>query len=132
MVSGPFTRAQLARLLGITVREIQSYRDCGLLQPPRRRRGRTGDLAFHLEHVERLRFIKRALHAGYSLEDIARLVDPDALLTCRDVYEATVRCAEELRTQEPQRAESLAQLAEACPKVGGRAECPILSSFKAA
>src|SRR3954466_6470298 len=55
MASGPFTVAQLARAAGVGTKEVRFYRECGLLQLPRRRRRRGGDTAFNFEHVERLR-----------------------------------------------------------------------------
>jgi DNA-binding transcriptional MerR regulator len=127
METGPFTLAQLARIVGLSSQEIRHYADRGLLQPPRRRRSRSGDLAFHREHVERLRFIQRALAVGYSLDDIRRLVDPHALVTCRDVYETTAhRVCEH---PDPDRAAALQELMNSCPRVGGRTACPILSTL---
>ena len=75
MSSGPFTVAELARAVGMSVDEVRAYRAGGLLQAPRRRRSRSGDLAFHAEHVDRLRFIQRALAYGFSAERYA-LVPP--------------------------------------------------------
>jgi DNA-binding transcriptional MerR regulator len=130
MASGPFTVAQLARAVDMRIEQVRHYQELGLLQAPRRQRGRSADVAFHAEHLQRLRFIKRALSVGYSLEDIARLVDPHALVTCRDVYETTVRSMQEAMEREPQRATALRQLAEICPRVGGRAACPIIAALK--
>jgi DNA-binding transcriptional MerR regulator len=45
----------------------------------------------------RLRFIQRALACGYSLANIARLVDEAGLTTCNDVYRLSVQRLEELR-----------------------------------
>jgi DNA-binding transcriptional MerR regulator len=132
MESGPFTLAQLARISGLGIREIRHYADLGLLQPPRRRRSRSGDIAFHREHVERLRFIQRARAVGYSLDDIRRLVDPHALVTCRDVYETTARRLHEEQAEHPERAAALKRLLDSCPRVGGRAACPILSTLASA
>jgi DNA-binding transcriptional MerR regulator len=129
MASGPFTLAQLARLTGVSSRDIRLYSERGLLQPPRRRRSRSGDVAFHNEHVERLRFIQRALAVGYSMDDIRRLVDPHALVTCRDVYETTARRLHEQQSDDPERAAALERLLNSCPKVGGRSACPILSTL---
>jgi DNA-binding transcriptional MerR regulator len=64
MVSGPFTRGQLARLVGASRSDIQLYESLGLLPPLRRRRGRAGDLAYHREHVDRLRFTRLARSVG--------------------------------------------------------------------
>lgn len=129
MVSGPLTLAQLARVSGIDSRDIRLYADRGLLQPPRRRRSRSGDVAFHNEHVDRLRFIQRALAVGYSLDDIARLVDDHALVTCRDVYETTAHRVQQRQAEDPERATCLKELMDSCPRVGGRAACPILSTL---
>jgi DNA-binding transcriptional MerR regulator len=90
MASGPFTVAQLARAVDMSIGQVRHYHELGLLQAPRRQRGRSADVA-HAEHLQRLRFIKRALSVGYSLEDIAGLVDPHAVVTCRVVYETTMR-----------------------------------------
>src|SRR5690349_18434813 len=97
MASGPFTLAQLAEAAGMSVDDVRFYRDSGLMQPPHRVRGRTDDVAFGAEHVERLKFIKRALTCGYTHEDIARFVDPAVLVTCGDVYATTARRLEHVR-----------------------------------
>lgn len=132
MVSGPFTRAQLAHVAGLSVEDIEFYQERGLLQPPRRQRGRRGDIAFHREHVERLQFIQRGLSVGYTLEDIRQLVDPHAFVTCGDVYQATIQRVQQTQASEPNRAAALAQLAEKCPRLGSRAECPVIRHLKAA
>jgi DNA-binding transcriptional MerR regulator len=129
MESGPFTLAQLVRITGIGAREIRLYAERRLLQAPRRRRSRSGDVAFHREHVDRLRFIQRALAVGYSLEDIGRLVDPHALVTCRDVYETTAQRARAQQADDPRSAAALEELMGSCPRVGGRTACPILATL---
>lgn len=133
MGSETFTLAQLARVVGMTIDEAVSYRDSGLLQQARRQRGRTGDRAYHGEHVARLRFIKRALELGYTTADLVRLVDTTRLVTCSDVYAITARRVQQLRQQEDAqlRATALEQLAATCPRIGGRDECPILASIAA-
>jgi DNA-binding transcriptional MerR regulator len=112
----------------------------GVLQPPRRRTGRGDDVAFHQEHVERLRFIKRALGVGFHLDDIARLVDPAGLVTCGDVYAlASQRLDEMRRTHEVTRSledlirecrvRSQQGLIQPCPAKGGRKGCRILAKL---
>jgi MerR family mercuric resistance operon transcriptional regulator len=91
MALGPCTFAEVVRVAGVRLRDAQLYLKSGLLQPPRRRRGRSADVAFHDEHVKRLRFIKNARGYGFTLEDIAQLVDPRALTTCADIYRLTLR-----------------------------------------
>src|SRR4051794_678454 len=62
----------LARAAGTTVRNIRAYRDRGLAPPPRRH----GRLALYDDtHVDRLRLIGGLLHRGYTLANIAELIE---------------------------------------------------------
>jgi len=63
---------QLATLTGTTVRTLQSYRNKGLLPPPRRA-GRV--VLFTDVHVERLALIADLIARGYSLGAVAELLD---------------------------------------------------------
>ena len=132
MASGTFTVGQLARAAGMTVSEVRSYLDRRLLQPPRRQRGRSDDIAFHQEHVERLEFIKRALACGFTLDDVSDLTNPDALQTCGDVFALTERRLAQVRDSgQPQApgAAHLAALRDACPARGPRKDCTILKAL---
>ena len=137
MAAGPFTLRQLAGEVGVDADTVRILLRYGVLQPPR---GRKGDVAFHEEHVERLSFIKQALAVGFHLDDIARLVDPSGLITCRDVYAiASQRLNEMRRTNEDTRSlaaliwdcRTLSQDAriQVCPAKGRREECPILAKL---
>ena len=81
----------------MSIEDVRAYRDQGLLQRARRQRSRTDDFAFQAEHLERLQFIKRALEYGLTVTDIARIVDPAALVTCGDVYAVTAQRLEQIR-----------------------------------
>jgi hypothetical protein len=48
MALQPFTLAQLARAVGMSVEDVRFYRDSGLLPPPKRRRTRTDDFSFQM------------------------------------------------------------------------------------
>jgi DNA-binding transcriptional MerR regulator len=62
---------ELARDAGTTVRNIRSYRDRGLVPPPRR----DGRVALYDEtHLARLRLIAALLERGYTLANIAELI----------------------------------------------------------
>ena len=133
MASGPFTLAQLAQAAGMRLDDVMSYWDRGLLQPARRRRGRSGDFAYHQEHLERLCLIGRALDYGFSLDAIAQFADPHGLLTCKDVFGIGTRELEELRRRlgpGAPVAAALESLLATCPKVGGRNDCPILAALE--
>jgi MerR family mercuric resistance operon transcriptional regulator len=132
MASGPFTLAQLARAAGMSIDDVRSYRDRGLLQPPRRRRSRTDDFAFQAEHVERLQFIKRALLCGFSLDDVAEIVDPNSLVTCGDVRALTDRRLQQMREAgraDTPMAANLRRLLDVCAAVGPRRDCKIIEAL---
>jgi MerR family mercuric resistance operon transcriptional regulator len=132
MPSRPFTLSGLAEAAGMSVDDVRFYRDSGLMQPPRRTRGRTDDFAFGAEHVERLEFIRRALACGFSHEDIAGFVDPFALVTCGDVYAIANRRLETMRRSgqgDTPMAACLASLVEQCAGVGPRKDCKIIQGL---
>jgi DNA-binding transcriptional MerR regulator len=64
--------AEVARLAGMTVRNVRVYQDRGLLPPPRRQ-GRIG--LYSDEHLARLRLIGRLLDRGYTFATIGELFD---------------------------------------------------------
>lgn len=69
--SHPLSIGRLARAAGIGVEAIRYYQRRGLLDVPR---AEAGYRTYNGEHVERLRFIKRAQALGFSLEEIAELL----------------------------------------------------------
>lgn len=69
---GEFSIDQLARESGMTVRNIRVYQERGLIPPPERR-GRKG--IYGETHLSRLRIIGRLLERGYTLNNIAELVE---------------------------------------------------------
>jgi DNA-binding transcriptional MerR regulator len=115
--------------------DVQLYRDCGLLPPLKRQRTRYDDFGFQVEHVERLRFIGRALRCGFSLEDIAKMVDERALVTCNDVYRIATHRLETLR-HDPDSGDgtvgALSELIATCAATGGRRDCQILAALSRA
>jgi MerR family transcriptional regulator, mercuric resistance operon regulatory protein len=132
MALGPFTFAELARVAGVRLRDAQLYRKSGLLQPPRRPPGRSADVAFHDEHVKRLRFIKNARGYGFTLEDIAQLVDPRAVTSCADVYRLTSRRLEAMiqaDASDISRIVALDTLLTSCLATGSRGDCQILATL---
>jgi len=63
---------ELARRIGMTVRNIRAHQSRGLLPPPELR-GRTG--IYGAEHVGRLKLIQELQGEGFNLELIKRLLD---------------------------------------------------------
>ena len=106
----------------------------GLLQPPRRRRGRADDTAFYDEHVERLHFIRRALACGLTHDDIGQIVDQRALVTCGDVSTVAKRRIDAMRSA-GRDATCLMGLYEQCIAAGARGarkDCQMLKELSRA
>ncbi|MBS0522364.1 MAG: MerR family DNA-binding protein [Proteobacteria bacterium] len=120
----------MARASGARVQDVKHWQSLGLLQSPRRRRSQTEDIAFHQEHVDRLRFIRQALDVGFSYENIALLVGSDGLPTCGEVLR-TAKCrVEELRRlwgQSAPPAAALESLANTCAGTCSRNDCTVLT-----
>jgi MerR family mercuric resistance operon transcriptional regulator len=117
----------LARAGGVSVETVRFYQRRGLLsEPPRAegaRRYTQGDL-------ERLRSIKAAQTAGFTLEEIATLLglDHDDRAAARALAEARIAAIDEkIATLKTMRA-ALKNLAADCAK-GGDGPCPILEAF---
>jgi MerR family redox-sensitive transcriptional activator SoxR len=64
---------QVADATGIAVSVIRYYDEVGLITPARRVGGKR---RFEPDVVERLGFVRRAKDAGFSLDDIKKLLDP--------------------------------------------------------
>jgi DNA-binding transcriptional MerR regulator len=71
-ITTEFKVDELARAAGTTVRNVRAYQERGLLPAPRRC-GRVG--IYGPEHLARLRMIGPMLERGYSLSNVAELVE---------------------------------------------------------
>ncbi|MDX0494102.1 MerR family transcriptional regulator [Sinorhizobium medicae] len=122
------TIGKLAAAGNVGVETIRFYQRRGLLPTPRRLEGirRYGH-----EDIRRLKFIRQAQTAGFTLEEIKELLDLDAgedresarKLAKTRLTALDVRIAELAKARE-----SLKRLVGACAS-GESGPCPILSSF---
>lgn len=117
----------LAKAGGVSVETIRFYQRRGLLSEPPRgagaRRYSPGDL-------ERLRSIRAAQTAGFTLEEIATLLDlnHDDRAAARALAEARIAAIDEkIATLKAMRG-ALKDLVKDCAK-GGEGPCPILGAF---
>jgi DNA-binding transcriptional MerR regulator len=132
MASEPLTLTQLAAAVGMSATDVGFYQQRGLLPPPRRAVGRHKSVAYHQEHVDRLRLIRRALVYGFSLDAIAKIVASARLVTCRDVLDiadAELQRLRELMGPEAPAVGALKQLRDRCSGTGGREECRIYAAL---
>ena len=122
------TIGKLATAAGVGVETVRYYQRRGLLETPTRDREirRYGS-----DDLKRLRFIKQAQAAGFTLEEIKELLDLDASedrARARELAGSRVKGLE-LKIGELQKArDALKRLARECGS-GNAGPCPILASF---
>ena len=130
----PMTIAGLARAGGVSVETVRFYQRKGLLETPQKSGGNGlsgGIRRYDEEAVRRLRFIRAAKMAGFTLDQIRELLALDA---GHDHERARALAHERLAALDEKIAEleaartSLRQLAHDCEH-SGTAPCPILSAF---
>ena len=123
------TIGTLAENAGIGVETVRFYQRKGLLAVPARA---GGIRRYSQADLERIRFIKRAQAAGFTLSEVAELIALDAGEDRNRARElATARIAaldEKIAALKGARA-SLAKLARECG-AGGQGPCPIIASFE--
>lgn len=119
----------LAQAAGVGVETVRYYQRRGLLAEPARAPGeirRYGE-----EDVRRLRFIRSAQAAGFTLSEIGELIALDASddrARARELAKARVQAIDETIAKLGEARDALAGLATACAsKRGG--PCPILRAF---
>jgi MerR family transcriptional regulator, mercuric resistance operon regulatory protein len=122
------TIGRLAQAGGVGVETIRFYQRRGLLPTPTRVEGirRYGS-----EELRRLRFIKQAQAAGFTLEEIRELLDLDAGDDRARVHELAIHRIEAIdhRIRELERSrDALWRLARECGGEG-TGPCPILGAF---
>jgi len=123
------TIGKLAAAGGVGVETIRYYQRRGLIETPSRDREIR---RYDEDDLSRLRFIRQAQAAGFTLEEIKELLDLDASedrARARELAGARVK-ALDLKIIELQRArDALKRLARECGS-GGAGPCPILTSFE--
>jgi len=125
------TIAGLAREGGVGVETVRYYQRRGLLATPARARD-AGPRRYGTEDVRRLRFIRTAQSAGFTLTEIGELLQLDAgkdRAKARSLAKARI-AALDRRIAEMQAArDALQYLARAC-SASSKGPCPIIASFE--
>ncbi|WP_066515756.1 MerR family transcriptional regulator [Sphingobium cloacae] len=123
------TISGLAREGGVGVETVRFYQRRGLLNLPERQ---GGVRRYDAEHARRLRFIRGAQAAGFTLEQIGELLTLDA---GQDRARARALAAERLAALDAKIAEleaarkSLRRLAHQCA-ASEEGPCPIIAAFE--
>ena len=123
------TIGKLAAAGGVGVETVRFYQRRGLLQTPARGEGirRYGS-----EDIRRLRFIRQAQAAGFTLEEIKELLDLDASedrSRARELANSRVKALDAKIAELGRARDALKRLARECGS-GGGGRCPILASFE--
>jgi len=125
------TIGKLADAGGVGVETVRYYQRRGLLAEPERGYG-AGVRRYDDGDLRRLRFIRSAQAAGFTLEQIAELLELDAR---DDRPRARALAREQIAVLDGKIAEltaardALGKLAQECGK-GGKGPCPILAAFE--
>jgi MerR family mercuric resistance operon transcriptional regulator len=123
------TIAKLARGAGVGVETVRYYQRRGLLPTPRA----AGDAyrEYDPEHLRRLRFIRRAQTAGFTLEEIGELLSLDRSaerMRVRELARARLEALDARMAELEAARRSLTKLLGAC-KSGDAGPCPIIEAF---
>ena len=121
------TISRLASAVGVHVETVRYYQRRGLLLEPERPAG--GVRRYGREDVGRLQFIRRAQAMGFSLDEIAGLLEVRGQRACEQTRQLTERKLDEVRRrrEELQQLEAdLKRLVEECRHVTEGAACPTI------
>ena len=129
----PHTIAGLAQAAGVNVETIRFYQRRGLLAEPDKPLGgirRYGDA-----DVARVRFIKAAQRIGFTLDEVAQLLQLEDGTRCSEAREIAEHKLADVRQrqQDLRRIEAaLAQLVDRCTSQRGTVSCPLIDALKPA
>lgn len=124
---------EAARQSGVSAKMIRYYESIGLIAAPQRTQAQYR--VYEAEDVHTLRFIRRARHLGFSLEESRALLAlwRDKSRASADVKRLAMSHVRDLEAKAAElqgMADSLRHLAETC-QGDGRPDCPILSDLAA-
>jgi MerR family mercuric resistance operon transcriptional regulator len=128
------TIGKLAAAAGVGVETVRYYQRRNLLDQPARPGPYGGVRRYGERDVQRLRFIRAAQGAGFTLDQIGALLDLDAT---DDRAKARALAAEQIAALDAKIAvlatarDALVRLARDCA-TGGSGPCPILTAFDSA
>ena len=125
--------SQLAQSAGVGVETVRYYQRRGLLPDPRpQKTGAGGIRHYGPDEARRLRFIRTAQNAGFTLEEIAELLRLDSSgdrPRAREMARGRIAALDAQIAELERARRSLAKLARECA-AGDTGPCPIIASFE--
>ena len=125
----PLLISELAKKGGVGVETVRFYQRKGLIDSPTG--AATAGRHYGAEDVRRLRYIRKAQTAGFTLSEIAELIDLDRAddrPRARDMARERLSALDARIAELTEAREALFKLARDCAK-GGAGPCPILAAF---
>lgn len=119
-----------AAAAGVNVETIRFYQRKGLLPRPRRAHGTV--TRYGAADVARVKFVKSAQRLGFSLDEIAGLLELDDGTHCSEAREAAEQKLEDVRSKldDLRRIESvLVQLVKRCRSGRSTISCPLIAAL---
>ncbi|MBN8739126.1 MAG: MerR family transcriptional regulator [Lysobacterales bacterium 69-70] len=127
MSTQAMTISRLAAAAGVHVETVRYYQRRGLLDEPERPVGSVR--RYGADEVSRLQFIRRAQAIGFSLDEIAGLLEVKGQRACEQTRQLTERKLAEVRgrlNDLRQLQADLERLLEECRRAQAGASCPTL------
>ena len=125
------TISKLAQAAGVNVETIRFYQRRGLLGEPDKPLG--GIRRYAQPDVARVLFIKAAQRIGFTLDEVAQLLQLDDGTQCSDARAIAERKLADVRTRlaDLQRIEGvLTQLVDRCATRRGKVRCPLIEALQ--
>lgn len=125
-----FAIGQLASAAGVGIDTVRYYERSGLLKPAER--SASGYRKYGESELDRLNFIRRAQHLGFSLNEISELLAISSRGDLAAMYQAAKVRLDDIdkRIAELHRVrDALTNLMSGCPREGVEADCPILRAL---
>lgn len=127
------TISELAKSVGVGVETVRYYQRKALIDDPRpKRSGRAGQRHYSAEDLRRLRFIRSAQAAGFTLAEIAELLALDSghdRPRARAMAQARLEAIDQEIARLDASRHALRKLARECAK-GDAGPCPIIAAFE--
>jgi MerR family mercuric resistance operon transcriptional regulator len=125
------TISRVATEGGVNVETVRYYQRRGLLEEPAKPDG--GYRNYPKEIVKRIRFIKRAQALGFTLEEVAELLQLDVADGCAnscDLAERKLTVIDQKIAELAAMRRALAKLMAQCDKKGRQGACPMIKSLQ--
>lgn len=122
----------LAKAAGVSVETIRFYQRRGMMQQPDRPLG--GIRRYSQQDSARVRFIKSAQKLGFSLEEVADLLELEDGSQCNEARAKAERKLADVRARlaDLHRVEGVLQnLVKRCRAARGQVRCPLIAALQA-